>query len=66
MTGVGSSNVAPTGILKDKIEETWGSVDAMKAKFNEAAAGQFGSGWAWLGVKADGQLAICSTPNQGN
>ena len=28
------------------------------------AAGQFGSGWAWLGVKDDGSLCVCSTPNQ--
>jgi len=39
-------------------------VDDMKAKFNAAAAGRFGSGWAWLGVKGDGGLAITSTPNQ--
>lgn len=30
------------------------------------AAGRFGSGWAWLGVKADGSLTIGSTPNQDN
>ncbi|CAM9851498.1 unnamed protein product [Phaeothamnion confervicola] len=38
----------------------------MKEKFNAAAAGVFGSGWAWLGVAADGKLAITSTPNQDN
>jgi hypothetical protein len=37
----------------------------MKAKFNAAAAGRFGSGWAWLAVK-DGALLITSTPNQDN
>ncbi len=37
----------------------------MKKKFNEAAMTRFGSGWAWLGVKADGSLAITSTANQG-
>ena len=31
-----------------------------------AAATRFGSGWAWLGVKADGGLCVCSTPNQDN
>jgi len=28
--------------------------------------GQFGSGWAWLFVKADGTLAVTGTPNQDN
>lgn len=41
-------------------------MDDMKAKFNAAAASRFGSGWAWLGVKPDGSLAISSTPNQDN
>jgi Fe-Mn family superoxide dismutase len=38
----------------------------MKNAFNAAAAGRFGSGWAWLGVGAGGKLAITSTPNQDN
>ena len=38
----------------------------MKKKFNDAAATRFGSGWAWLGVKADGSLGITSTANQDN
>jgi superoxide dismutase len=46
------------------IDSSFGSLDELKAKFNAAAAGRFGSGWAWLGVKADGSLAITSTPNQ--
>lgn len=41
-------------------------MDAMKEKFNAAAAGVFGSGWAWLGCTKDGKLAITGTPNQGN
>lgn len=35
-----------------------------KAQFAKAAMSRFGSGWAWLGVKADKSLCICSTPNQ--
>ena len=38
----------------------------MMAKFNSAAAGRFGSGWAWLGVAEDGNLTITDTPNQDN
>jgi Fe-Mn family superoxide dismutase len=52
------------GELKAAIDSSFGSIDEMKAKFNAAAAGRFGSGWAWLGVKPDGSLAITSTPNQ--
>mgnify|MGYP002660398178 FL=1 len=52
-----------TGAVKDGIEEAFGSFDAMKEKFSAAAAGRFGSGWAWL-VVSDGKLEITSTPNQ--
>ena len=37
----------------------------MKDQFSEAAMTRFGSGWAWLCV-TNGQLSICSTPNQDN
>ncbi|KAG1666052.1 hypothetical protein FOA52_006926 [Chlamydomonas sp. UWO 241] len=61
-----SSTNGPTAALKAAIDSAFGSMDEMKAKFNAAAASRFGSGWAWLGVKADGSLGICSTPNQDN
>ena len=35
-------------------------------KFSTAAATLFGSGWAWLSVKADGTLAITQESNAGN
>ncbi|MFN9940890.1 MAG: superoxide dismutase, partial [bacterium] len=41
-------------------------MDGLKEKFAAAAAGRFGSGWAWLVKKPDGMLAITSTPNQDN
>lgn len=53
----------PTGAVKAAIEEAFGSFDALKEKFNAAALGRFGSGWAWL-VLADGKLEVTSTPNQ--
>lgn len=53
----------PTGAIKDAIESTFGSFDAFKEKFAEAAAGRFGSGWAWLVVN-NGNLEITSTANQ--
>lgn len=55
-----------SGDLKAAIEKDFGSVDAFKEAFNKAAATRFGSGWAWLCVKADGTLCVCSSPNQDN
>ena len=43
-----------------------GSFDAFKEQFAAAAMTRFGSGWAWLGVKGDGSLCVCSTANQDN
>ena len=57
---------SPSGALADAINASFGSFDEMKAKFNAAAAGRFGSGWAWLIKDGNGKLAITSTPNQDN
>lgn len=56
----------PDGELADAISEAFGSFDAFKDAFSKAAATRFGSGWAWLIKKADGSLAVTSTPNQDN
>jgi Fe-Mn family superoxide dismutase len=55
---------APSGALASAITSTFGSLDAFKEKFATAAATRFGSGWAWLVVKADGSLDVYSTANQ--
>jgi Fe-Mn family superoxide dismutase len=55
---------APTGPLAEAINSLSGSFEAFKEQFSTAAAGRFGSGWAWLVVDKDGKLAITSTPNQ--
>ncbi len=57
---------APTGELADAINKNFGSLDIFKTSFGDAAKARFGSGWAWLIVKADNSLAVCSTPNQDN
>ena len=57
---------APSGDLAAAIDAAFGSLDEFKAEFAKAGATRFGSGWAWLGVKADGTLGVCSTPNQDN
>ena len=55
-----------TGDLKEAIMTEFGSFDAFKDAFSNAAATQFGSGWAWLCVHPGGQVEVCSTPNQDN
>lgn len=56
----------PTGALMDAITADLGGWDTFKDDFNKAATTRFGSGWAWLCVKADKKLCVCSTPNQDN
>jgi Fe-Mn family superoxide dismutase len=56
----------PTGAVAQGIDQAFGNFDTFKEKFNAAAATRFGSGWAWLIVKPDGKLDVCSTPNQDN
>ena len=55
---------APHGTLADAISSTFGSLDAFKELFANAALTRFGSGWAWLIKREDGSLAVTSTPNQ--
>ncbi|KFM24102.1 Superoxide dismutase [Mn], mitochondrial [Auxenochlorella protothecoides] len=61
-----SNTSGPGGKLKQAIEASFGSVDALKEKFNAAATTRFGSGWAWLVVTPEGKLVVTSTPNQDN
>ena len=62
MTPGGASE--PSGALKDAINSTFGSLDALKSAVNDAGAKQFGSGWTWLVKDASGALKVISTPNQ--
>jgi superoxide dismutase, Fe-Mn family len=55
----------PTGTLADKINASFGSVDQFMTEFKNAAATQFGSGWAWL-VQDGGTLKVTKTPNAEN
>ncbi len=54
----------PAGELAAAIDSAFGSFDAFRAKFDAAAAGVFGSGWAWLVADAKGALRVVATPNQ--
>ncbi|ACO45639.1 superoxide dismutase [Mn] [Deinococcus deserti] len=55
----------PSGELMEAINAAFGSFEAFKTKFEDAAKTRFGSGWAWLVVK-DGSLTVVSTANQDN
>ena len=55
-----------SGELKEAIETAYGSEEAFMEAFSNAAATQFGSGWAWLCVHKGGKVEVCSTPNQDN
>lgn len=56
----------PTGALASAITSTFGNFASFKDQFKAAAAGRFGSGWAWLVLDGAGALSITSTPNQDN
>ena len=55
---------SPEGSLSGAIDQAFGSFDAFKSEFTNAALTRFGSGWAWLVKQADGSLAVTSTANQ--
>lgn len=54
----------PKGALAEAINNELGGFEKFKEDFSAAAAGRFGSGWAWLSVTKDGKLEMSSTPNQ--
>ena len=57
---------APKGKLLDAIVAKWGSFEAFQAEFLTACTTLFGSGWAWLSAKEDGELVITKEPNGSN
>lgn len=52
----------PPADLKQKIEQSFGSLEACKKEFANAAMTQFGSGWAWL-VQDGDKIAVTKTGN---
>lgn len=53
----------PPAELAAALNQAFGSLDKFRARFNDAAAKRFGSGWAWLNLQG-GRLVITSTANQ--
>jgi superoxide dismutase, Fe-Mn family len=54
-----------TGPVGDAIKKAFGSFDAFKKQFSDAAAGHFGSGWAWLVRGKDGAVKVVATHDAG-
>ena len=52
-----------SGAIADAIDAAFGSFDAFKEQFTNAAINNFGSGWTWLVKNADGSVAIVNTSN---
>jgi Fe-Mn family superoxide dismutase len=65
MTSPGKT-VLPSAGLAAAIQRDFGSLEAMKTKFDDAGKTRFGSGWAWLILNAGKKLQIVSMPNQDN
>jgi len=64
--GMCSKNTEPSEALRKKIEEEFGSIDAFKQAFLNAAVTLFGSGWVWLSVTPSGNLLIEQMSNADN
>ena len=56
----------PKSTLKTALESAFGSVEDFKSEFSQAAAGLFGSGWAWLVKESSGKLSIVKKSNAEN
>jgi len=63
---LGKGYAGPSPELSAALTKTFGSFDKFKDTFSTAAKTRFGSGWAWLYMTADKNLAVGSTPNQDN
>lgn len=58
-------NNEPDGEIAQAVKKSFGDFETFAKKFSDAAAGQFGSGWAWL-IWKNGKLEITATSNQNN
>jgi Fe-Mn family superoxide dismutase len=56
----------PSEALAGAIEASFGSLASLREQFSAAAASRFGSGWAWLILRPNGELAVTSSANQDN
>lgn len=58
------SSPEPTGLLKEKIDKSFGSFDKFKQIFTKQALDGFGSTWTTLAINKTGDLAIATLKDQ--
>ncbi|MDQ1332278.1 MAG: Superoxide dismutase [Bacteroidota bacterium] len=63
---LGRNSAEPSPELSSAISRAFGSFEKFRETFSNAAKTRFGSGWAWLYMTPDKNLAVGSTPNQDN
>ena len=63
---LGKGSAGPSSELSAALIKVFGSFDKFKETFSNAAKTRFGSGWAWLVLTPEKNLAVGSTPNQDN
>ena len=56
----------PAGKLSDAINKKFGNFEEFKKQYTEAGKSRYGSGYSWLAVDDQGELFVCSMPNQDN
>ena len=66
LTSPACAAAAPAGQLANDINSAFGNFSNFQTQFNAAAAGLFGSGWAWLCRDSNQNLIITTTANQLN
>ena len=62
----GGDNGGKRTSLREKIMETWGSMEAFQEEFEGRGTALFGSGWVWLAADGDGALCILQCPGADN
>ncbi|MBU8543233.1 superoxide dismutase [Roseomonas sp. ROY-5-3] len=61
---MGGSGGEPQGELAEAITRDFGDLATFRTRFNGAANGVFGSGWAFVTVNREGRLALVTKPGQ--
>lgn len=64
--GLNPNSTKPSVELKQMIERDFGSMEAFKTTFLDAAATLFGAGWAWLSIDKNGKLLVEKSANANN
>ena len=66
MSPNGGGNPPANSKIAEAITASFGTFDAFKDQFSAAAAGHFGSGWAWLVRDDNNKLEVVSTHDADN